>query len=494
MTIRRLGTVAFCVLGLAAAGTLAGAGGAAQLVHAPPAPFKHIIIIVQENRTPDNLFHGLCVPPFTRIEPTCSTHPGPGQYDIETADWKDKTAPSGVVQPQPIPLANTYDLGHSHGSFVSACDLNPGTKSCRMDGSAAVSCRPAKHQTCPPRPQFRYIDNTSGTVTPYLELATQYGWANAMFQSNQGPSYPAHQFLFGGTSAPDADDDRNGVFVSENLLGTGAVGGFNKKAGCASPRNTRTTVLHPDGTTQTMYPCFEHKTMPDVLGSGVTWRYYVPSPGSIWTAPNSIRHICRANGHTTTSQCVGPIWRQHVTFHPPNVWADIDSCTLRAVSWVIPAGPYSDHAGPKAGDGGPRWVASIVNRIGKSACEGGYWKNTAIVVTWDDWGGWYDHVPPPFAAGVQGDYEHGFRVPLIVVSAYTPKGYINNAQHDFGSILRFVQHNFGIAEGALGFDDSRATTDLRAFFTLPKPRPFVPIVAPSLAPAHRVSHDEPDDG
>src|SRR5208282_3438117 len=109
----------------------------------------------------------------------------------------------------------------------------------------------------------------------------------------------------------------------------------------------------------------------------------------------------------------------------------------------------------------------------------GYWKNTAIFIVWDDWGGWYDHEPPTVLAMPQGDYQYGFRVPLIVVSAYTPAGYINNVRHDFGSILRFVEQNFGIAEGALSFADSRSSTDLTAFFDLTSaPRTFSKIAAP----------------
>ena len=79
----------------------------------------------------------------------------------------------------------------------------------------------------------------------------------------------------------------------------------------------------------------------------------------------------------------------------------------------------------------------------------------------------------------QGDYQYGFRVPLVVISAYTSQGYVNNARHDFGSILRFVEHNFGIPEGALNFADQRATTDLTEFFNLShSPRTFNVIPAP----------------
>jgi phospholipase C len=152
--------------------------------------------------------------------------------------------------------------------------------------------------------------------------------------------------------------------------------------------------------------------------------------------------------------------------------------------------------------GGPSWVASIVNAIGiSSACDGGagYWRDTAIVIVWDDWGGWYDHEQPTILAQPGGDYQYGFRVPLVFVSAYTPAGYIDNARHDFGSILRFVEHNFGIQEGALNFADSRAMNDLSGFYNFSlTPRVFQPIPAPKNAlfflRDRRKPTDPDDDG
>ena len=131
-------------------------------------------------------------------------------------------------------------------------------------------------------------------------------------------------------------------------------------------------------------------------------------------------------------------------------------------------------------------MTSIVNAVGTSPCTNpdgsSYWNSTAIIVTWDDWGGWYDHEPPPIEAYPQGGYQMGFRVPLIVVSAYTPAGSISNLPEDFGSVIRFVERNFGIMEGALTFADARGTGDLTEFFNLGNPpRKFKPINAPLSA-------------
>lgn len=443
----------------------------AVVAHAQISSFQHIVVIVQENRTPDNLFQGLCARPFG-TSASCSTVPTGSQYDIQTSDWLDKNVSGGTIQPGTVPLGNNYDLNHGHSEFTAMCDADE-SGVCRMDGAGGVACT----GTCPSNPQFRYVDNTSGILNPYLELATQYGWGNYMFQTNQGPSFPAHQFLFGGTSAPSAADDKAGIFAAENI-------GSAKIAGCIADAGTTVRLITPSGENQEIYPCFEHKTMADLFDKrSISWRYYAPSAGSIWTAPNAIQHICQPD-MPTGGNCTGPDWTQDVVLKPAQVLADISACNLADVTWVIPSGQNSDHADGNTG-GGPAWVASIVNTIGNNPqCSDGevYWENTAIFVTWDDWGGWYDHESPTVLAPPEGDYQYGFRVPMVVVSAYTPNGYVNNLRHDFGSILRFVEHNFSIPEGALQFADARAKTDLTDFFHLNQaPRTFHTILAPKDA-------------
>jgi phospholipase C len=449
-----------------------------QIAVAHITTFKHIVVVVQENRTPDNLFQGLCAPPFGRAD-SCSSSPGASQYNIQTDNWLNKSSATGVTQPEPIPLDNTYDLDHSHAAFVTMCDEDS-SRACTMDGAEGVECTNMPnahvHPSCPSDPQFKFVDNSSGILNPYLELATQYGWANYMFQTNQGPSFPAHQYLFGGTSAPSAADDAAGIFDADNPTGP------STSSGCVSAADSTVTLIDPAGQTATVYPCFEHETIADLLPANVTWRYYAAGNG-IWTAPNAIQHICESSG--PGGRCTGEMFSDNLDINrPADVLQDIMNCNLRSVSWVTPTGQNSDHAADNDG-GGPSWVASIVNTIGNSTtCDGntGYWKNTAIFITWDDWGGWYDHVPPRIRKAVQGDYELGFRVPLIVVSAYTPKRFINNNRIDFGGLLRFVEHNFGIKRGALDFADARTKSSLGSFFDLTrKGRRYSTIETPKTA-------------
>ena len=113
-------------------------------------------------------------------------------------------------------------------------------------------------------------------------------------------------------------------------------------------------------------------------------------------------------------------------------------------------------------------MAAVVNAIGKSA----YWNDTAIFVTWDDWGGWYDHVTPP----IYNAYELGFRVPLIVISPYAKNHYVSHPQHEFGSILKFTEKIFGLP--SMHTTDERADDLFDCFDFSQPPRKFRKIPAP----------------
>jgi phospholipase C len=435
--------------------------------------FQHIIIVFMENRTPDNLFYTLC------SNHPCSTTPNSSQYNLQTSDWFDSTSPTGVSQPTPVPLASRYSVVHSHPQWKRTCDLNKTLNQCRMDGAASAS---------PHRGALAYVMNTvnskfpNGVLTPYLTMVPQYGWANYMFQTNQGPSFPAHQYIFGGTSAFDAEGDAEGSFISENSSGAGgcyAQNGDHVHWIDSSGHEAVKTINYAAG----ISICLNLTTMADLLdNAGVTWKYYSlkkngqDGGGSWWTAPNSSEAICQPDAKH--ENCTGSEWAAHVDLNPKDILSDLgvagNPCRLQGVTWSIPNGDDSDHG---SNWGGPDWVGSIVNAVGNSPCKNpdgtSYWDTTAILVTWDDWGGWYDHVPPPILPFPQGAYQMGFRVPLVFISAYTPAGYIDNLNYDFGSVLRFVENNFALGEGALGFADSRSSTDFSTFYNFQQaPRTF----------------------
>jgi len=431
--------------------------------------FQHIVLIVQENRTPDNLFQGLCGP---------SRKLCPVPYDLQNFGINKAGNKVALIE---TPLGVGYSEDHSHTAFLKQCDLDPASNTCRMDGLSTAGC--------PLQCAYAYV-NPAG-VGPYLTLAQQYGWANFMFQTNQGPTMPAHQFLFAGTSADTADDDAQATFVSNNPSDSA-------NSGCLAPLGEVYYLISPQSWPQEYQLlniplgtfCFSYPTMATLLDNHqppLSWKYYTVGPHAIATAPNWFRQICEPDNNY--QQCTGSEWNNSVDFDPKDVLIDIGACKLANMTWVVPIGQNSDHAGDPVNTGGPSWVASIVNAIGESPCQNpdgsSYWNSTAIFVTWDDWGGWYDHEPPTLLSVPNqghGDNQYGFRVPLLVVSAYTPLSYVDNDRHDFGSILRFAEQNFGIPEGALNFADARATTDLTGFFVWhQQPRVFQHIAAPKSA-------------
>jgi phospholipase C len=305
-----------------------------------------------------------------------------------------------------------------------------------------------------------------------------------MFQTSQGPSFPAHQFLLSGSSQPDGMHSPDYTFFAAENMGSGN----NQDAGCAAATGETVLIVAPpplpppQNEVDSIYPCFEHPTLTDELNTaGVTWRYYAPLPGSIWTAPNAIEHMCAP---PNSAACTAPDWVNNVSLNTQSnsapILTDIAAGQLQQVSWVIPTGANSDHAGDVTTTGGPSWVTSIVNAIGNSS----YWPNTAIIIIWDDWGGWYDHVPPPkvITDGTSwgSGYVYGFRVPLIVVSPLAKPKNISTAVHDFGSILNFIEHTYNLQP--LGFADSNTTDDLSDCFNFSQsPNVFQTINAPLKA-------------
>jgi phospholipase C len=451
---------------------MAPANGVQTLTLANAAVIQHIVVIIQENRSTDNLF----------------------QDPVLVARGAD-IASSGVnsvgatIPLMPIDLGTSganpqnYDLVHSHASFVAMYDGG------KMDGADLIVCTPAAE--CPPNahpnPQFMYV--APSDVQPYFAMAEQYTFADRMFQTNEGPSFPAHQFFLGGTSAPTATST---LFAAENPIHSNI-----DPAGCIAPASNTVAMIDATGSETAQppqYPCFEHPTLTDLIDSkGLTWRYYTPTPGSIWSAPDAIEHICQQQIVSGQLICTGAEWTANVVLHSENVLTDVANGQLAQVTWVIPDGKHSDHALVNDGSG-PSWVASVVNAIGSNSA---FWANTVIIITWDDWGGWYDHVAPKVINdGVSwgSGYAYGFRVPLIVVSAYAKPAYISHVTHDFGSILKFIEETFGLP--SLGYADVPAD-DLSDCFNLTKPPLTFSTIAAPLKAAHFLNYKgpptDPDD-
>jgi phospholipase C len=386
-------------------------------------PINHVIVIVQENRTVDNLFQG---------------YPG-----ADTQSWglndRGETVPLA-----PTDLNAPFDLSHKYGAFLEDYDYG------RMDGFNEESehCYRQKSK-CPPPQIASYGYVPQYQVQPYWDLAGQYVLADEMFQTNEGPSFPAHQYLVSGTSTiANGSSYRASENVNDDDQG--------HQGGCDSRSDALVETVDPAGHEgNPVYPCFMRLSIIDRLNdAGISWHYYQAYGGSgQWHAVDAIEQIYN-----------GPSF-SNVVWPSSRVLRDIHRGVLSAVSFVTPTTADSDHAGTNRGKG-PAWVASIVDAIGNSQ----YWQDSAIIVVWDDWGGWYDHVPTIH----RNSYELGFRVPMLVISAYAKQGYVAHAHYEFGSVLKFIEETYGLE--SLGTTDVDAN-DLRDCFTFNRMRPFKPIHA-----------------
>lgn len=365
---------------------------------------RHVVIIFQENRTPDNLFQGL--------------------RGADTVRY-GKNSRGEIVKLQPTSLTAPYDISHKHNAYATEYDDG------KLDGfnNVVSHCKEGAHCPAPGDRAYGYVPRHE--VEPYFTMAESYVFADHMFQTNQGPSLPAHQYILSGTSTIL---DGSPLRAAENAY----TAERKFTGGCDSPPGSHVWLINPAGEeNREVYPCFERQALIDSVEAkrGLTWRYYQQHVGpGLWSGPDAIKHIRNS-----------PAYRTHVVGPSSRVLTDIAGGNLANVVWVIPSVKSSDHAGQTDGSG-PSWVASVVNAIGKSQ----YWDDTAIFVTWDDWGGWYDHVKPRQL----NSYELGFRVPLIVISAYARRGFVSHRRHEFGSILKFAEKVLGL--------DSLGTTDVRS--------------------------------
>jgi phospholipase C len=300
---------------------------------------------------------------------------------------------------------------------------------------------------------YQYVNPQQ--IAPYWDMAMQYVLADQMFQTQRSGSFTAHQDLIAGSTILNKAKTQSLIDLPTH-----------EPWGCDAPPGTRTSILRYTPAkfiykkNKGPFPCLTYTTMRDLLdAAGVSWRYYSPpvegGAGDEWNAFDAIKAVRD-----------GPEWGVNVTDSDTQIFTDITNGALPAVSWVIPDGMDSDHPG-QMGDKGPAWVASVVNAIGQSS----YWSSSAIIVVWDDWGGFYDHVAPPF----QDDWGGlGFRVPMIVLSPYALGGgsqnYVSHTQYEFGSILKFIEGTFGL--GSLGTTDARANSIVDCFDFTQQPRSF----------------------
>ena len=213
-----------------------------------PSQITHVVVIFQENRSPDNLFHfltPLCpIPSGASGAAACSPSPVTTScYDISPCGLSNQSGSEVPITLTGVPMKGSTDPDHSHTAFMTMCDPDATAGyACQNDGAWGVK-QSGMVETSYSYVENPYVTNYNGSkghlLDPYLTYAEQYGWANFMYQTNQGPSYPAHQFIFSGTSALTTADDKKSTFVAENFGPPGT--GY----GCLAGADTKTHLISP---------------------------------------------------------------------------------------------------------------------------------------------------------------------------------------------------------------------------------------------------------
>jgi phospholipase C len=379
-------------------------------------PIRHLIVLVQENRTFDNLFASSIL---TRGGP----YPGANTSQTTTVDGKR-------VRLRPVPFEYPADPRHSHRALLG--EWNQG----KMNGFADVAVTPVLGFP-KPAPGFAYAYLPDSETTLYHVLAARYALADENFATRLVPTFPSHYAL--ATAQPRLAGNPND-----------AIWGCDAKPGTTVPIfGTGETMITPG-----IFPCFDQPTIADLLDvAHVSWKYYTGAYNdssdpavNIYDAFRKIRY--------------GPDWERNVITPSATILSDIQNCRLPSVSFVMPNWLDSDHAGNLSG-GGPGWVGSIYLAVAQSqhaAAECNYYKDSALILTWDDSGGWYDHVPPP--RGPDGT-SWGFRIPVLAISSwarsnYDPHNphavpYVSHTRRESTAIVKFIERNWNL--GILGQRD-----------------------------------------
>jgi phospholipase C len=362
------------------------------------------------------------------------------------------------------PFHDRHDLngGGSHKAEDALADINGG----KMDGFMRVrelsSCKERTNRPKCARPTDVMGYKTAEDIPNYWAYARNFVLQDRMFEPSLGSSIPAHLFMVSAWSATCKRPTDPSSCTND-----------------LEPRHDQMPGKPEHGWTDLTYLLHKH---------GVSWRYYI-APGFIPDCEDGGMD-CPPEGQSPGTPGIWNPLPEFVTVHQNRQLGNIRpvadffkaarSGGLPAVSWVVPSQKYSEHPPALVSDG-QYWVTTLINAI----MRGPAWKSTAIFLSWDDWGGFYDHVKPPTVDG----NGYGIRVPALVISPYTKRGYIDHQTLSFDAYLKFIEDRFlggrRIDPKTDGRPDPRPTVredvealgDLREDFDFSQP-PRPPLILP----------------
>ena len=369
---------------------------------------QHIVIIVKENHSFDNLFGRM-----------------PGVDGTRYA-WRGSSRVKMDTTPDHMP----HDIGHNADSALVA--VNGG----RMNQFYEVQ---HAYQMGEDIADSQYSEKE---IPHYWDYAQSFAIADHFFSTVMGSSLPNHLVLVGG----------NNQGVINNPVGPWP----NRSWGCDAKSGTFVQTYH-SGKYGESRPCFNMKTLADEADSaGITWKYYAPVRGTfgyVWSTMDAVKHIRYSS-----------LWQSHVE-GSLQFATEAQENKLPALSWLSPDLQYSDHP-PKSICEGENWTVGQIDAIEKSPA----WPHTVILLTWDDFGGFYDHVAPP----KESEYMLGPRVPLIVISPFARPHFVDHTQYDFRSIIKFIEQTYNLPHQ---MSYNRDVNSIAGMLNLHQP-PLAPVLYP----------------
>ncbi|MFZ0894408.1 MAG: alkaline phosphatase family protein [Candidatus Nitrosopolaris sp.] len=416
---------------------------AQQIISNNPAtsPIKHIVVIMQENRSFDNYF---------------GTYPGANGIPKNVCMPRDPDHANNSPCVKPFLSSTPVSEDMPHGYQPSTVAYDNG----KMDRFMLAENEDPKTMS--------YYDNK--TIPYYWDLAKHYGLADNFYSSVLSYSLPNHWYavagqapaisvLYGLNTGPRALVAHSKLINSSNIIPTDPPQTPHLKNGLVHPKiglrphlknglahpGTRVTT-NPTGTASRAFIDEEYlresnmtNTVVDLLMNNsdkITWKYY-DHPIQIGGYQRAIS-TGQAFEYWNPFSAKGTSYTGAYAPHFVNrtqIFTDLKSGSFPQISWVIPSAPISEHP-PASITAGMNWVKHVIDAIMVSP----YWSSTAIVLTWDDYGGFYDHVAPP-----QIDkYGLGSRMPALLISPYTAHGFVDHTQYQFESILKFIEWRFNI--------------------------------------------------
>jgi phospholipase C len=277
-------------------------------------------------------------------------------------------------------------------------------------------------------------------IPNYWSYAQTYTLSDQTFSSLHGGSFPNHMYTIAADNFEATANPSNPGHPQFGFWG------------CDAPTGSTVTLTNTSGKTSSVFPCFDNQTLGDLLiAAGVSWKYYAPvenSAGYEWNAMDAINHIRNTS-----------LWSSNVVKYSQFA-TDATNGNLPAVSWLVPYTGVSEHP-PASSCGGENWTVDQLNAI----MQGPDWSTTAVFITWDDFGGFYDPVAPQNP----DYYGYGPRVPMLIISPYSNPGAVVHTPYEFSSVLKFIETRFNLSSLTLRDADASDMTDSFNFTQTPLP-------------------------